>query len=167
MTDWVINSPERLRYFMEAIPKQWDEAKYLKVTVREGKARTLDQNSLFHVWSRQYCAFVLQKHEKLISDAEHEAMKLTLKRHFYAAERNPWMLCTVTDYFTKETKRDYVSTTRLERGEMFMFMEWIQNKAAEQGLLLEAKGEFAELSKGFDPAPGGNTATLPAGGGVS
>ena len=46
-----------------------------------------------------------------------------------------------------DTKKDYTSSARWLRGEMFLVLTWMQMIAAEDGLILEAKGQFSKLQR--------------------
>ena len=49
----IINSAESLSRLIGDIRQQWNEHKFLRVTVKTGKARSLDQNALSHLWYEQ------------------------------------------------------------------------------------------------------------------
>ena len=53
MTQHVINSAESLSRFIGDVREEWNTAKYLRVTVKTGKARSLKQNSFSHTWYEQ------------------------------------------------------------------------------------------------------------------
>ena len=118
-----------------------------RVTVEraEGKQRTLDQNALFQHWARQYAEHLLNRKP---TEADHEAMKYTLQRHCYADTAFDFLITSKKDLFTGSEKPDRAPTSKLKTGEMFAFMEWVQAKAADAGLILEAKGEYADLKRG-------------------
>jgi hypothetical protein len=42
---------------------------------------------------------------------------------------------------------DFTSTTKWLKGEMTFVLDWMQRFFGEQGLVLEAKGEFVELTE--------------------
>ena len=53
MTTHIINSPESLQRFIGMIRQEWGDHKFLRVSVRTGKDRSLDQNAITHVWYEQ------------------------------------------------------------------------------------------------------------------
>ena len=112
--------------------------------VEGGNRRSLDQNSLFQKWARQYAAHLTGIPENEIPDKVHEHMKYTLQRHCYAAMGWDFLLTEHEDLFTKKRRLDRRSTRDMDTGEMFAFMEWIQSRAADDGLILESLGEYAE-----------------------
>ena len=57
------------------------------------------------------------------------------------------MVIYIVNPFTNEAKKDYASSASWKSGEMFMFLEWLQNHAAKNGLILESKGEFASKQR--------------------
>ena len=53
MTQHVINSAESLSRFIGDVREEWNAAKFLRVTVKTGRARSLDQNAITHAWYQQ------------------------------------------------------------------------------------------------------------------
>jgi hypothetical protein len=74
-------------------------------------------------------------------------MKRIIKQRFNASTPNNFMVHDVTDPFTGNTKRDYTSSADWKVGEAFMVMEWLQLYAANDGLILEAIGQFDKLMR--------------------
>jgi hypothetical protein len=117
---------------------------------RIGADRSLDQNALLHVWLPEYVAFTLKIHRKEVSKGLVQGMKEMVKREYTA--RHPdsysWMTYEVIDPFTQEVIRtDYTSSKTWKSGEMFQVLTWFQMTAAEDGLILESKGNFAKLQR--------------------
>lgn len=143
---WIAKTPGQFRHVLEQFriyieergdfPIAWQAKKYTG-------ARSMDQNSLLQVWSREYARHVLKRDE--VTEAEQEAMRITLQRACYAATGWDWLIEHVPDLFTGETKPQRRSTTKFSKGEMTELLSWIQHRAAEDGLILESLGEYAEL----------------------
>lgn len=53
MTTLIANSAESLQSVFGAMREQWDKYKYLRVSIKTGKDRTLDFNAISHVWYEQ------------------------------------------------------------------------------------------------------------------
>ena len=53
MTATTINSEVSLQSFIGDIREQWNKHKFLRVTVKAGKDRSLDQNAISHAWYEQ------------------------------------------------------------------------------------------------------------------
>jgi hypothetical protein len=53
MSQTVINSAEKLSQFIGDVREAWGKHKYLRVTVKTGKDRSLDQNAISHAWYAQ------------------------------------------------------------------------------------------------------------------
>lgn len=53
MTAIVANSSESLSRALGDIRELWQKHKWLRITVKTGKPRTLDQNAHSHVWYEQ------------------------------------------------------------------------------------------------------------------
>lgn len=49
----VVNSAERLQAILGDIREAWGKHHYLRVTIKTGKDRTLDQNAISHAWYEQ------------------------------------------------------------------------------------------------------------------
>ena len=145
---WLVSSPQelegRLRAFGNYLldkddwPVYWQARPYTH-------PRSLDQNALLHVWCRHYAEHLLKRQ---VTDTEVDAMKYTLQRHCYAQTHWDWLLTERKDLFTGHTKPDRRSTTEFDTGQMYHFLEWIQSRAADDSLILESKGEYAELKQG-------------------
>ena len=73
-------------------------------------------------------------------------MKRTVKKIFLLAypEAKDWMTHEITDYAENKTKKDYTSSADWKTGEMFTVLTFMQLEAANQGIILESKGEFAK-----------------------
>ncbi len=143
-TYYVTNSKTTLEFFLKFAREQFDEHKFLTWQWRIGKDRSIDQNSLFHLWATEYAAHLLNKAVKSITEGEKEGMKRHLKREFHKETKYPWMICDVINPATGESKKDYRSSKKYRVTEMFEFMCWIQAMAANDGLVLESRGEFAK-----------------------
>lgn len=53
MSAWTINSDIALQSFIGDIRAMYNEHKYVKVSAKTGKHRSLDQNSIAHAWYEQ------------------------------------------------------------------------------------------------------------------
>lgn len=49
----IVNSDESLQRFMGEVRNQYQAHRYLRISVKTGKARTLPQNDITHVWYGQ------------------------------------------------------------------------------------------------------------------
>ena len=113
---------------------------------RIGADRSISQNSLFHVWATEYAAYILRKDKREVLPGELDGMKRTIKQRFtltYPDCKN-WTTYEIINPFTNERKRDYTSSKTWRTGEMFMVLTFVQMTAAQDGLILESKGQFAK-----------------------
>ena len=108
--------------------------------------RSLDQNALLHVWLGQFAGHALNVAKP--TSEQREAMKIALQRRCYADTGWAYLVQRVVDPFSGEVSVARASTTQLRKGEMCEYLCWIQAFAAEQGLILESRGEYAELQAG-------------------
>jgi len=145
---FVVNSLLSLAACIQWITRMFEEHKFVTFSLRIGADRSLDQNALLHVWLTEYVAFLLNKSKKAVSKEELEGIKRTAKRRYYVETGAEWMLVTPFDPWSKqEGKRVLRSSKDYTRGEMFLFLTWLQNTAANDGLVLESRGEYAKLQR--------------------
>lgn len=146
MTTWVCNSERALQDCIDNLRQQWHTGHYyLIVKAKSGKTRTLDQNSLLHIWCRQLVAHCAKIPEREVTAQQTEDMKTSLKRGYYRATGNEFVLRKVVDSLTGEAGSALRSSTEYETGQMFDLMEWVQAMAiTDLGLLLESSGEYAK-----------------------
>lgn len=143
---FVVNSEQRKQSYFDFVSKLLDEHKFLTFPrPRIGADRSLDQNSLFHVWLTEWIAYKLGKQKNLVSKRELAGIKRTVKKLAYLHLRQSFLIHEIVDYSTGETKKDYTSSSDWKRGEMYQVLELVQNLSAEDGLVLESKGEFKKL----------------------
>lgn len=145
-----INSDASLVAFQRQVEQQYIEHRYLTFSPpRIGKDRSIDQNSLFHVWATEFAAYLLDKDKKQVTKGELEGMKFEIKKRF--TRQHPhyyhWMVHEVVNPATKERKKGYTSSASWKPGEMFTVLNWLQMYAADRGLILESKGKHAKLQR--------------------
>jgi hypothetical protein len=145
---WIINSDHTETAFIASVKQARAEHGYITYSApRIGKDRSLDQNALFHVWCAEYAAHLLNKTKKDVTKGELSGMKRVVKIKFNTANSNNFMIDTITDPFTGDTKRDYTSSADWKSGEAFIVMEWLQLHAANDGLILESLGQYDKLKR--------------------
>lgn len=142
---FTINSITSLAAFKKYVEDIYREKKYITFSApRIGPDRSLDQNALLHVFCTEYAAFLLNKTKKDITSGELDGMKRIAKKKFTSAHPNHyhWMVHKVINPFNGQSKKDYTSSKNWKRGECYIFLTWLQQTAAMDGLVLESKGEF-------------------------
>lgn len=147
---FTVNSEQTKAAYHRQVDIWWEEDKYLTFPApRKGVDRSLDQNALFHVWCTEWIAYKLGKHPKAVIKSELAGMKRTAKKIFLLAHPDckEWMVHEIVDYSTGATKKDYTSSKDWLTGEMYMVLTFIQLCAAEDGLILESKGQFNKLQR--------------------
>lgn len=147
---FTINSLASRQAFNKYVDDLYRDHKYITFGApRIGADRSIDQNSLFHVWLSEYCAFTLKVHKKEVSKGLIQGMKDLVKQRFTARfpDSFSWMVYDVINPITKECRRDYTSSKTWKSGEMFQVLTWFQMTAAEDGCILESKGNFAKLQR--------------------
>ena len=105
--------------------------------------RGLSQNALFHIWLREAAKFTFKTK---VSEIELESMKRYCKMRCYSDTKHNFLVQTLINPETKERKTDLTSSSGWTKGEMTFFLDWMQSFFAEEGLLLEAQGDYLEYS---------------------
>ncbi len=105
--------------------------------------RGLSQNALFHIWLREAAKFTFKSK---VSDIELESMKRYCKMRCYSDTKQSFLVQTLINPQTKQRKTDLTSSGNWTKGEMTFFLDWMQSFFAEEGLLLEAQGDYLEYS---------------------
>lgn len=145
---FLVNSPIAVLAFVNFIQSLFREHKYVTFTWRIGADRSLDQNALLHVWLTEYAAHLLNKVKKAVTEAELEGIKKVAKRRYYNETGAAWMVIRPIDPWTGEAGALQLrSSKEYTRGEMFIFLCWLQNIAAGDGLVLESRGEFSKFQR--------------------
>lgn len=106
--------------------------------------RGLPQNSLFHIWVKEGAEFIFKKEP---TEIEVESMKRYIKQKCYTETKQKFLIHRLLNPENHQSKIDFTSTTKWLKGEMTFVLDWMQRFFGEQGLVLEAKGEFVELTE--------------------
>lgn len=143
-----VNSEHKWTCFITDARALYDEFKYVTwPKPRIGPDRSIDQNALFYVWLTEYAAHLLKKTTEQVTAGEVEGMKRCIKGHFYQEFSYPWMVHKVLNPETGQTKKDYTSSAKWKRGEIYLVLDYMQMKAAGDRLVLESKGQYAKLKR--------------------
>lgn len=145
---WCINSESSKKAFIANLESLYGEHKYITFGApRIGADRSIDQNSLLHCWLTEFAAHLTPCHKKEVTAGMLEGMKKSIKGLFYRENPYSWMVHKVVCPLTKREKTDYTSSASWKTGECFLVLTWLQNFAAEQGCVLESRGEFNKLQR--------------------
>lgn len=145
----IVNSTESLQRMIGTLRTQWQEHKYLRVTVKIGKHRSLDANAVTHVWYGQIAresgdlteaevkAFCKLNYGVPILRSEDEEFReqynrLILHRYTYAEKLEMMRMLPVTSLMTTDQMNRYRDT--------------MQREYAKQGVILEYKDELKEAA---------------------
>lgn len=145
---WIVNDDRKLTAYIEHVKKQFCDHKYLTFpAARIGADRSLDQNALLHVWLTEFAAYLTPCHTKQVTKGMLYGIKRSMKGLFYREYAYEWMIQEVVCPLTKRSKKDFTSSKDWKRGEIFIFLDWLQHFAATKGCVLESKGEFAKIKR--------------------
>ena len=139
---WRIENKQRIdevfANLKQHILDTWDWAKPLALQVKpyEGK-RSLDQNSLFHVWIREMVAHFKPARPEL----DEEEMKSIVKYRFLGTESIKAGKIMIENQLRH--------TSKLKRGEMYHFMEQVNQWCLDLGLNLTVPddSEFMQIRR--------------------
>jgi hypothetical protein len=142
MATWVINSESALQSLVGDMRELFGKHKYLKVSAKTGKARSLDQNAISHVWYEQVAREIkdddvlgwncfCKLHFGIpILRAEDEGFKAfydgSLKGLSYEQKLQAMKYLPVTSIMTKPQFNNYLDTMQshfLERGVALIYPE--------------------------------------------
>lgn len=136
----VLNSEISLQTFIGELRAKWNKHKFLRVTVRTGKARSLDQNAISHTWYEQI--------ERELREDDKLGVKCFCKPHFgvpilrAASEEfrefyNAAFLHTLT-YEQKITAMKFIPVTSLmETDQLSQYLVAMQDHFRGRGVMLE------------------------------
>jgi hypothetical protein len=145
---FVVNSLPSLVAFCALVKQLIGEHKYITFSWRIGQDRSLDQNALLHVWLTEMSAHYLKKDKRNVIEEELEGMKKMAKKLYYSETGFEWLVLRPVDPKTGAIGQlTFRSSKKYKSGEMFQFLTWLQMAAANDGLVLESKGEFNKLQK--------------------
>ncbi len=145
---WTVNSDPTLEGYIGQVRRWYNEHKYLTFPgPRFGVDRSINQNSLFHVWLTEYAAHLTPCHSREVTEGMLDGIKRTMKGLFYRETQYEWMVHKVICPLSKREKIDYTSSASWLQGEMFLVLNFIQLHAAQNGCILESKGEHAKLTR--------------------
>tara|TARA_R100000808_G_scaffold24974_1_gene60053 strand:- start:1071 stop:1541 length:471 start_codon:yes stop_codon:yes gene_type:complete len=106
--------------------------------------RGLPQNALFHIWIRDAAKAAFEQEP---TEVELEGMKRYVKQKCYTQTKQNFLVQSLANPKTKETRLDLTSSSKWLKGEMTFVLDWMQAFFAEQGVILEARGEYVELTE--------------------
>lgn len=148
---FIVNSNHTLELAHKILDDNFKEKKFSTYGVRHGEHRSLNQNALFHVWCLEWGCYISGYNPKSLSTNDKKKItagtKRGVKRKLYCETGYSWLIMEIENPFTKERKKDFTSSGDWKQSEMFTVLTWMQATAANDGLLLESKGEFKKLQE--------------------
>jgi len=146
---WLIRDKQdidkRMKTFTDFLKIDWDWDKPVswKVEVYSPK-RSLSQNSLFHLWVREICVFLLERKKvpqpEKLADLEEEIKELLCFKFLGTVDKQVGQ--TVIPAQVQSTKK-------LTQGEFYFFMNQVQDWALDLGIHLShpQDSEFMKLQR--------------------
>lgn len=139
MSATVINSEASLRKFQRDVEREFREARFLRVQVKRGMGRSLDQNALSHAWYNEIARQVADTPENVKCEC-----KLRFGVPILRAEDDDFreMYDTaIKHHLTYEQKlvamRYLPVTSNMTKAQLSRYLEHIQMSYAQQGVIVE------------------------------
>lgn len=140
MSGVTINSEMALQSFIGGLREQWNQHKFLRVTVKAGKDRSLDQNAISHAWYeqlarelREYDALGWKQECKLLHGVPILRAEDEEFRQFYDAA-----LKTKLSYAEKLAAMKYLPVTSLmTKQQLSRYLESVREHFLRRGVQLE------------------------------
>lgn len=146
---FIVNSIGTAVAMQRKVEELFDKEKYVQFSWKAGAKTSMPQKALIHIWFRTWMAAICKKKEEDVTKVEIESMKRSVKARYYNATGAAFLVETLSDPFSPSKKRvEYTSISDWTAGECHAVMEWMQDRAAEQGIILESMGEYQRLKHG-------------------
>lgn len=140
MTAQTINSAEGLQSFIGDLRSLWDKHKYLRVSIKTGKDRSLPQNAITHAWYSQIA--------RELREDDAAGHKRFCKLHFAIPiliaedeEFRVFYMSAIKNNLTYEQKlkaMDFIPATSLmTKIQLSQYLEQIQSHFIGRGVFLE------------------------------
>ena len=146
MNALIVNSAESLQTTLGEIRERWNAAKYLRITIKEGKARSLPQNDIGHVWYAQiarelredtalgvkcYCKLHHGVPILRSEDADFRAAyDSVIKPLSYEQKMEAMKFWPVTSLMNKGQKTAYLEAVQTDYGKRGVMLEFPEEQAA-------------------------------------
>lgn len=142
----IVNSERTRDEMIDNVYRLFDQHKFVTFEWSTDAACGLPQMALFHIWLRQYAAHILRISKHDVTEPIVEGMKKNVKKQYYVETSARFIVQQIVDPWAPDRiKLAYTSCAKWKRGEMYQVMNWLQMKAAEDGLVLESKGEYKDI----------------------
>jgi len=124
------------------------EKKYVVFEWHGGQTAKLSQLAVAHIWLRTWIAQAKKIREEDVTEESIEEWKFALKRKYYELTGESFMVRKRKDpHSPTGFTIEYTSMGKWSPAQMYQFMDWMQSAAGDQGVILEAQGEFEEMKK--------------------
>lgn len=145
---FIVNSIRSKERMQQIIEEEFQNGRYVVFEWHYGELATINQKKLIHVWFAEWAAFILHKNVEDVSVEEAAAIKRKVKSAYYHETAAEWMASIIRELTPPyRLATEYTSIAKWTPAQCFSVMEWMQATAANAGLVLESKGEFAEMKK--------------------
>jgi hypothetical protein len=140
---FVVCSDRTVEQMQAMVPSLFKANKYVIFSWTYGDTATLPQKALIHIWLKTWAAFALHKREEDVTKQEMEGMKRSVKARYYHETGAAFMVEEIFDPLAPTKRRlEYTSIADWSPADCYHVMTWMQGQAAQNGLVLEAVGEY-------------------------
>tara|TARA_Y100000361_G_C11129268_1_gene327876 strand:+ start:319 stop:780 length:462 start_codon:yes stop_codon:yes gene_type:complete len=136
---------ESVETFLTEFRSKLKEGSPLKVTLKSFTEGSLPQKALIHIWIREYASAYFKKPIKALTPDDEEDIKVMLKQKAYKEFGWDFLTKKVTNHDLGISAHVLKSIGDYSKGELYMFMEFVQDYCAAQGVICESVGEYKKL----------------------
>lgn len=146
---FLVNSRSSCEEMKIIVERCFREGKHVRFAWEAGIPVKQEQLALFHIWLRRWFGHVYHRADHTITKGDVEKMKRDVKDLMYRETGFSWLVRTIDDPLAPNGKKTaFVSAGQWSQSECFQVLEWMQERAARGGLILESTGEHDSLKKG-------------------
>jgi len=139
------HNEDTVQEFLKEFESKLKEGDALKISLKSYSEGSLPQKALLHIWIREYASKFFKKHIKAITEGDQIDIKTMLKQKAYKDYGWDFLVRKVTNHELNVSAYVLKSIGDYSKGELYMFMEFVQDYVATQGLILNSQGEFQDL----------------------
>ena len=149
MTDceFTVNSARTLADAHKWLDDNFKTEGFTRYKCRHGSSATVPMNRLMHAWLTEFAAHLAGCDACEVGEENLDGLKRSMKRCCYLETSEKYLVYRITCPLTQKSKLELTSSAKWDKASKSHFLTWLQAFAATKGLLLESKGEFAELKK--------------------
>ena len=147
MKEYIVTqyNEDSVQAFLREFESKVKEGNPLKITLKSFSEGSLPQKALLHIWFREYASVYFKKPLKALTLENEDDIKVMLKQKAYKEFGWDFLTKKVTNHDLGISAHVLKSIGEYSKGEIYMFMEFVQDYCASQGVICQSTGEFEKL----------------------